>query len=438
MPEPVSRLAVVTARPPVDPVGLAWLVTVRWTILAAGTTAIIVGQSGLDASPSRGVPVVLALWAASNAWLTWRRAHQSRPPALAAGLLTCADVLVVSWLLLQAGGVLNPGSVIYLVEIVVAALVLGRPWTWIVTALSVAGYAALFLAPGDELTTAQAMHPQIALHLRGMWLAFALTAVVIGVLVTRLAVAVERRDRALDALRDRTDRAARFAGLATLAAGAAHELSTPLATIAVAARELERSLERGEDGREALLEDARLIRAELDRCRRVIDDMAGRAAEPGGESPQPVAVARVIDDAVARLAPALRDRVRRADVPDRTVVWPAGVVALALGNLLHNGLQASPDGEPVTVDVRSAPGGVVRIVVTDAGRGMTADEVARAGEPFFTTKPAGAGTGLGLFVAQSAVEQLGGRLTLASAPQQGTTATVELPIDVIGRRHTDD
>ncbi len=87
------------------------------------------------------------------------------------------------------------------------------------------------------------MHPEIGAHMNGMWLAFAATALVIAVLVTQLVVTIERRDRALEILRDQHARSTRFAGLATLAAGAAHELSTPLATMAVAARELERSLE---------------------------------------------------------------------------------------------------------------------------------------------------------------------------------------------------
>ncbi len=214
----------------------------------------------------------------------------------------CADVLVLSWLLFQSGGVLNPASVFYLVQIVVAALVLGWQWTGIVTGLSVAGYAALFLARNDALRAAQQMHPEIALHMRGMWLAFALTALIIAALVTRLAIAVERRDRALEALHDRTARADPLAGLATLATGAAHELSTPLATIAVAARELERSLTaRFTDT--ALQRDARLIRAEIDRCRQVLDALAGHERRARRRDARRASLASTVDGARARLSP---------------------------------------------------------------------------------------------------------------------------------------
>jgi two-component system, sensor histidine kinase RegB len=413
----------------IDPVGLSWLVSVRWTTLLALAGAMVAGKSALEAPvPVPGALGLLAACGLSNLWLMWRvRAGRTDTLVTIAGLLVCADVIALSWLLLRSGGVLNPASVFYLAQIVVVALVLGRTWTWIVTALSVGGYAALFLVPSDELLAAQVMHPEIALHMRGMWLAFALTALIIAVLVARLAIAVERRDRALDELRDRTARTARAAGLATLAAGAAHELSTPLSTIAVAARELELGLaDRRPDA--DLQQDARLIRSETDRCRQILDAMAGQSGDPVGQTPRPSSLAEVASAVRARLSPAEITRVS-IDVPDDRIVWPVDVIARAIGNLVQNALQAST--APVSLIVTPAGDGRIRMTVTDRGEGMSADHLSRAGEPFFTTKPAGAGTGLGLFVARSSIEQLGGSLSLSSAVGQGTTATVILPRDVV-------
>ena len=413
-----------------DRVGLVWLVTVRWTTLLACVGAVVAGKSGIDAQVSLSAASgALAVFVASNLWLTWRvRRDRTDATAKIVGWLVCADVVLLSWLLLQSGGVLNPASVFYLVEIVVTALVLGPTWTWIVTALSVGGYATLFLGQPDELVAAQGMHPEIALHMRGMWLAFAGTALLIGILVTRLAVAVARRDRALEALRDRSARTARVAGLATVVAGAAHELGTPLATIAVAARELERAIARL-PAHDELADDARLIRSEIDRCRRVLDEMAGRIAEPMGEAPRDVPISEVISDVVGRLARTEQARLRIA-VPPGRVVWPVGVVAQALTNVVKNAIQATAGGEPVELTVGSGSNGQVRLTVVDRGRGMAPDELARAGEPFFTTKPQGAGTGLGLFVARSAIERLGGTLELSSIAGRGTTATFVVPADV--------
>lgn len=418
-----------TAAPDSDRIGLVWFATVRWTTVLAGVGAIVAGRNALEVAVPTGAAVVaLGAYAASNVWLTWRvRQGDTGGLLTVAAVLMCADVALLSWLLLRSGGVLNPASVFYLVEIVVAALVLGRRWTWIVTSLAVAGYALLFLADTDQLQAAQVMHPEIALHMRGMWLAFAVTALIIAALVTRLTIAVERRDRELLQMRERNARSARVASLATLAAGAAHELSTPLATIAVASRELERSLASDRDAQ--LRDDARLIRAETDRCRGILDAMAGQSGDPSGESPKDRPAADIVDALRAKFTQAEWARVVVTTPADLRVTWPAGAIATALRNLVSNGLQASPADKTVRVEL-AQQGDRVRIVVSDRGAGMTAEEIARAGEPFFTTKPAGQGTGLGLFVTRSTAEQLGGSLTLRSGGNDGTVATMDLPRDV--------
>jgi len=418
-----------------DRVGLSWLVTVRWTSLIAVAGAVMAGLTGLQAAvPVELVSVSAGLIAASNVWLMWRiRTDRAAQSMRLAGVFVCADVVMLTGLLLRAGGALNPASAFYLVQIVMTALVLGRTWTAIVTALSVAGYTTLFVTPTSGLSAAQLMHPEIGLHMRGMWVAFALTSLIVGVLVTRLAIAVERRDQALALLRDHAARATRFAGLTTLATGAAHELSTPLATMAVAAHEMERALEGTATG--GIKADLALIREEIARCRRILDDMTGRSGEPSGQAPRPSSLTDVQRAIESRLTPAEVTRVRTLLDRDTAVVWPVDVVARAIVNLVRNGLQASGDSQGVSVDVAHVDTGHVRIAVVDRGSGMSADHLARAGEPFFTTKPPGMGTGLGLFVTRSSVKQLGGTLTMASEPGRGTTATVLLPVDVVTKAH---
>jgi two-component system sensor histidine kinase RegB len=415
--------------PAPDAVALSWLVMVRWAGFAAEVGAVFVGWRGLGVSSTLALPAAAILLSAlSNLWLSYR-VRRAPPTSLAAGgWLVCADVVILSGLLYDSGGVLNSVSIFYLVHIVLAALVLGRTWTWIVTTLSIAGYGVLFLSPSQDLSAARAMHPEIAMHLRGMWMAFAATALIVALLVARLATLVERRDRALAEARDRRARDARLVSLVTLAAGAAHELSTPLGTIAVAARELERALGNGPAGGADHRDDVRLIRAEIDRCRRILNDMAGRFGDPVGDAPVASTLARLRDATLALLAQTDRDRVDAAG-GDAPIVWPIGAVARALANLLRNGLQASaPDGR-VAFDA-AARGRHIAITIADRGHGMNAAVQARAGEPFYTTKPEGSGMGLGLFVATSTIEQLGGTLRIVSAEREGTTVTVTTPADV--------
>jgi two-component system sensor histidine kinase RegB len=198
--------------------------------------------------------------------------------------------------------------------------------------------------------------------------------------------------------------------------------------MAVAARELERHTEAQPD--EQLREDARLIRAEIDRCRRILDAMAGQSGDSLGESPRPVSISDVMAEVRARLRPADANRLKVDASETIRVVWPVQVVARAVGNLAQNALHASTDS--VSVRAELSQDGLVHLAVMDTGTGMDATQLSRAGEPFFTTKPAGAGTGLGLFVTRSSVEQLGGRLSLVSVPGKGTTATITLPSDVLG------
>jgi two-component system sensor histidine kinase RegB len=421
--------------PRIEPVALSWLITVRWTTLAAGVGAVVAGRGALQMDvPVAAAATTLSFLAGSNLWLMWRARRAGIGSFVTpAGLLVCADVALLTWLLLKSGGVLNPASVVYLVEIVLAALVLGRRWTWIVTGLCVLGYGSLYLAPTAELRDALNMHREIALHMRGMWLAFALTSLTIVILVTRLVISVEHRDRALEDLRERTARAARGAGLATLAAGAAHELSTPLGTIAVASHELERNLSLANAAPE-LQQDARLIRAEADRCRQVLDAMAGQSGEPIGETPRALTISDVVSGLRGRLTPAEWSRLD-VDLPGQvSVVWPLQVIARALENVVRNALQASVETDRVRLSGHADAKGQVQFAVIDQGAGMTAEQLSRAGEPFFTTKPPGVGTGLGLFVARSSIEQLGGSLSLSSAVASGTTVRIVLPVNVVTSR----
>ncbi len=406
-----------------DHIELSWLVTVRWTTLAACIAALAFGRTalGLDSAVvDVGVGVTLAV--VSNGWLLSAARRPNTLPRYAPGVLVCLDVVLLAWCLLKSGGVLNPASIFFLVEIVLAALVLGRPWTWIVTVLSIAGYGLQLLAPTSELAAAASMHPQIAEHMRGMWLAFFVTAIIIGALVTRLAVSIERRDHAIAQMRDDAARQMRLMSLASMAAGAAHELSTPLSTIAVAAGELARSA-AALPGGNVLASDIHLIRAELTRSRRILTDLSGRADESTAAEACPIG--EVIAAALDARAPSDRARIVVTGSLSTIVAWPRALVARALGNVIANALQASTDG---VVTVTTAEDRArITIAVADRGQGMNAETLARAGEPFFTTRDAGEGTGLGLFVARATAEQLGGRLHITSTEGQGTTVTCELP-----------
>ena len=409
---------------------LPWLVRLRWGVLAAQAVAVVMGGTILDSGAPRWRGIaLLALTFASNVALGRPALAARAGRAMLCGSALALDTVVLTLLLRDSGGPANPFSVLYLVGISLSAVVLGPRWTWMLTLLAVAGYGSLFLDAGAPMP--EAMHHSFASHLHGMWVAFVIAALLTAYFVSQLASALERRDREIAAVRERALRYERVAALSTLAAGAAHELGTPLASIGVAARELERALEKLPDGG-ALVDDARLIRAELGRCRAVLDNVAAQSGEAMGEAPTALTPAEILDDVRRRLGSTLAERVRvQEPLSDATLRLPREAFGRAVYNLVRNAIDASPDRTPVEVAARVHEGRMT-FIVEDRGTGMPPDVLERAAEPFFTTKAPGAGLGLGLFLTRTLAEQLGGSLAIESAQGRGTQARLELPLGGMG------
>jgi two-component system sensor histidine kinase RegB len=257
-------------------------------------------------------------------------------------------------------------------------------------------------------------------------LAYVVAAGLIVYFVQRTVRMHRELEHRAELLRQSSARREKLASLATLAAGAAHELATPLSTIALASRELERRLEL--DGTPASsVGDARLIRQEVERCRNILAQMAADAGTSAAEQIEQMPVELIVERSLAQVSERQRVRVTLdSALRGRFVKAPPRALAQSLQALLKNALEASAAGE-VALQA-GALDGYVRIQIVDRGPGMAPETLARAGEPFFSTKQPGQGMGLGLFLSRSVIEQLGGRLELASEIGSGTRATVALPL----------
>jgi two-component system sensor histidine kinase RegB len=406
-------------------INFSWLVRLRWATIAGQLGTILIVHYWMAIRLNlEALLLTLALEALTNvaasAWLRVHRSATERVLALTMGI----DVLFLTVLLFLTGGSFNPFSFLYLVHIALAAVVLSPRWTWTLVALSLTCSALLFYGEG-ALGLAQASPhthaEQMAMHMQGMWVAFGVAAIFIVYFVSRIRRALASRETDLANERVAAGRNERLASLATLAAGAAHELATPLGTIAVAAREIER---RADQLQPARSEDARLIRTQVDRCRGILDRLAADAGASAGEAPSRMPLRQILDAA-------MRDTPSAAPVeiggtPDVEIVAPPRALAQAIRAVLKNGQEAAP-GTPLALLV-TADGIEAHIVVRDLGDGMDEHTLARVGEPFFTTKSPGQGMGLGLFLATTVIEKLGGRLAVKSRRGQGTEVTVDLPL----------
>jgi two-component system sensor histidine kinase RegB len=404
---------------------LRWLVALRFLAAAGQGMALAVAALALELPlPYRALWTVPALTVLSNLVLWLVPVPPARARSVAASVLVL-DTLLFTALLTLSGGPDNPFSAIYAIHVAIAAMLGSARATWLVSGLSAAGYAFAFRWHESQHfwhgPLAEAVPLQ--LHAVGMWVAVAVVAVVITFFIGTITTKLREREAALRSMGEVAARSARLASLTTLAAGAAHELGSPLGTIAVIARDLAGAARA--PALASLADDAALLRSEVDRCRAILDRMSARAERVDAEALEPLSpdeISRVLGrgefgDAAERVDVAV-------DAPAGASLGSRADFAAVVVPLVHNSLDASPPGARVRVNV-ALERERVRVRVRDEGHGMSSEVLERAGEPFFSTRPPGRGTGLGLFVVRLHTERLGGSLRLESAPGAGTTASAE-------------
>jgi two-component system sensor histidine kinase RegB len=433
------------ARSPQHPnrINFGWLLRLRGWMVAGQFLAIVGARLGLGLDlPVGALLGIVAAEAALN--VAGALAQRRREPSewwLVA--IMAYDIVSFTSLLSLTGGPSNPFSFLYLVQIALAAITVRAGWSWALTGLALLGSAVLFVIPDrwhlglPPGMAGSAQHPHsmaldMELHLRGMWVAFGVAAAFIVYFLFRVRRALEDREAELGESRRATARQERLASLATLAAGAAHELATPLATIAVAVKELERG-QWARDGDLATtgdaLADVRLIREQVDRCRGILERMSSDAGESGGEIWSPLTIPELVRTSLLGLPDTVPvHQELAAEVLPLRVRAPQRALAQALRGLLKNAQEAARAGEPVHLRVQTSSARLI-FSVEDRGPGIPAETLERLGEPFFTTKPAGVGMGLGIFLARAVAERLGGSLHIDSRIGRGTVAELALPID---------
>lgn len=379
---------------------MRWFLRVRWAAVIAELVVVGIAQVLGETLPLAPMSALIAGQAISNAIM------HPQPPSHESGrtLILTLDVAVLFALLALSGGPSNPFSALFFVQVTLAAVLLSRAATAFVWLSAVLAYGALFAIAPD----AHRHGGGFANHLYGMFAAFALTSALIAYFVHRLS-------RALRDARLREAHARRVASLTTFAAGAAHELGSPLGTIALVAAELAERIEDDE-----AREDLGVIRQQTARCRQILDSIHAQAGGVAGEGMSVVSFAEIVDVVRERIG---EQRASRLDASgEGRFEAPKLAFLQVIENLVTNAFDASPEEARVTLSYED---GMLR--VRDHGSGMDAETLARVTEPYFTTKPEGEGIGLGLFVAAETIQAVGGSLELESAPERGTTAIVHLP-----------
>ena len=426
----------------------AWLVNLRW-VAVVGQIAAIVGaviffQTELPALWA--MLVVISVTAISNVLLSLSlsrsgyAAENLQAPSgpgwrTVLGLVMVMDVLSLTALLFATGGPNNPFSLFMLVNVSLGALILDRKWAWGINVLAnlcllLLAFEHMDLEYLDMGLPAFRRAGRMTLNHLSLLVAFATCSSVIVYFMTRLTGEVRLQQAAVRDVQQQQARNEKVEALGTLAAGTAHELATPLSTIAIVAKDVEQAFEKHPPnfpGAEDVIEDVHLIRNQLDRCRTIIDRMSSHAGEAVGEPLKHVPLGVLADASLEGLIG--RGRVHLDLLPEdhpQMVSVPIDGLSQAIRGLVQNALDADKSDRPVNVKIRKGEGGWCWEIV-DRGTGMAPAVLERVSEPFFTTKPPGKGMGLGVFLAKNVVKRLGGTVTHMSVEKEGTIVTILLP-----------
>jgi two-component system, sensor histidine kinase RegB len=407
---------------------LFWLMRLRWLAVIGQCGAVLVGVGifKLDL-PLFPISIIVVLTVLLNIMLLpYARRRGTDQPKWLVPVVLIVDVILLTAMLMLTGGADNPFAIFYVVHVAVTVFALGTRWTWIVVGIIIACYGALRLGTFEHWFVTLSQNALTTGNLVALPMAVVMTAY----FVTEMRKSLRRREEDLARAQKRVELSERFTSLTALAAGAAHELGSPLSTIAIIAKELEIEAQKAAADPQ-IVEDAQLIRQEVDRCRGILSRMRMDVGDDLLHKPGLVDAQDLVARASADLPEAHIKLLRSTIEPGAEQVWLSSrAVQRALGVLLRNAFDASPVGSGVELTISRGPG-QVRFSVRDHGHGMSKEVLKRAGEPFFTTKEMGRGMGMGLFLVKLVAEQHGGKLILASestGPQRGTTATLEFAV----------
>jgi two-component system sensor histidine kinase RegB len=428
-------------------IAFSWLLLLRWGAVACQALLILAVYLIFDVKvPLFVVAFILLFQIGSNLYFFYLKRRRTIHDGLF-NTVMFLDVSLLTVLLYYAGGPMNPFTFLFLVHIVLGAILMRPRWSWGLTGFTVLCYAVLFypdwgggagaaadlggqpipLCHGTE-TVEQVSQNHLKIHLQGMWFAFAITAFFIVFFVGRIQGALEDHQRLVSRLREEKVRNEKLASLATLAAGAAHEFSTPLSTIAVAAGEMMHSL-KNEQRPSPLLEDVTLIRQQVDICKEIIFQMAADAGEHMGEAVEEFSLRQLLAEVLATFAAEVPDAevICNNRVGDMQIRVPYRTFSRTLKGLLRNAGDASPAAAQITITCR-CDSFFLYFEVEDKGEGMDPETLAKASEPFFTTKETGKGLGLGLYLTKSFARRFGGDLQMFSEPGRGSRVIVRLAL----------
>jgi two-component system, sensor histidine kinase RegB len=402
---------------------LRTLTLIRWiAIVGQAFTILLVHFSlGLEL-PLVPLLAAVALSALINLLLSVSFAPTTRLTERGAGLLLGYDVAQLAFLLALTGGLQNPFSVLLLVPVTLSATILSLRTT-VVLCLEVIAIATLLGLFPTDLPWYGGVFRLPALYLLGFWIALVLGTALIAGYAWRVADEARRLSDALAATQMALAREQQLSALGGLAAAAAHELGSPLATIAVTAREIANSLPPGSP----LTEDAAELVGQSQRCREILRSLGQRQADEDHRPFTRLPLSHLLETIAEpyRLPDIdLGIEVERAEAHGAEPrLAPSPELRHGLGNLVDNAMRFAEREVRIAVVLRPEQ---VELRIDDDGPGFSPEVLEFLGEPYLSTQHEAGGLGLGIFIAQTLLARTGARLQFDNL-KRGARVSVSWP-----------
>ena len=425
MTDPRSRVP----GPPHFGISLDALINLRWLAIAGQTIALATVEWGLDFSlPAVPAFAVVGVTAAVNIALRLGYGSTYRLSNKEAGALLAFDIVQLAMLLYLTGGLVNPFSILFLAPVLISAMALKPRTTLMLGALVVAVATALALHSHPLPWRGEPMKlpPQ---YIVGIWTSIVVSVVFIGAYAWRVADETRKLSDALAATELVLAREQQISAIDGLAAAAAHELGTPLATIALVVRELERAMpENSPHGA-----DIKLLRQQTERCRTILRTLT--SLESGLAPFDRITLSHLVEEVVSPL----RDFDTQFEVlfpGDRSrepVFARNPAILYGLESIVENAADFAKQKVSIEADWNEHE---VQIAISDDGPGFAPEILGRIGEPYLRARGQSllrkgkgedeAGLGLGFFIAKTLLERGGGTLRVENraAPKSGAVVRV--------------
>lgn len=437
---------------------LKWLYILRNLMIMGESVIILIAVYGLKVDlPEQQLWLVLFSICAVNLY-TWMRLQTNEPVTeLEIFSQISIDVLALGSLLYLTGGASNPIIWVFLLPLILTAIMLPQAYAWNMVILTCCTYTVLvgynipLPAVEPHLPDPRLIGPELQhylhrvqdehyfnLHIFGMWFGFVFSAGLVAFFVVELSKSLKERERSLADARENALRNERVVSLGTLAASAAHDMGTPLGTMAILVHEIE--LEYPEHRFSDLQSKMKIINQQIGRCKEALSVLSASAGEMRAESGKRMSIIEYIDEVLNQWRTVNTGSKLNLFISPTSIEVNAEIIAdrtltHSIINILNNAAQVTPSDKGINFSVNWSSQELI-LKIRDFGPGFPAEIVEFAGkQPVVNSKQ---GLGVGLFLTYSTISRLGGTIKFSNMEWGGASVEITLPLLITENNHDND